>query len=988
MDNRRFGIFDEVKIGSGLALTAGDLILQTALSVDANRHARSDIAVILTSYVDLTLYNPNRDATPPSFATVSGVPAAVMGFVLNEAPLNAYVGFSPASIGYCPYDGNLLINNVAVVTIETATYNDTMRFMIDPQRMLLTISKNNNVILDSYDISAFGVQPWYFAATVSGEPGELGVNAVTGYTPFQHPLSGLTGFWIPKATIAPINLGNEPWMANKADARRHEKFAGDINAIAQLLEITDSVKLWTMGASAPADLGQGGSLQVQIDDPNDIYEHLLDDSVKGEDVDLFKTQQGGTFADGYQIWAGIFDSCEQDTRQTKQVFFRGPETRLAIAMIRSLFAPYADAGVAGKQRTVSDGVARNYTPDLEYAALVSTGLPSYAMSDAGITAIGRVRVNGVETFDYTFSTDNENINPGVAPTGEFTVETSSYGDVIDPDLPDLLSGDGHFESAGTLGGGLTYCTSGSSLSVATGSKSFTVITPFGSWFVTGSQIKAASRGTPAATMTGTVTSHSATGVVVNVTSVTGSGTHNDWNISGGQNQPTGWTGAGYGVNTLGAPGTGFPDNSNHWQIGGTAPNQYVTEENNAGGISWFYRPDNSITIKNGYSYGVRIKVLQNPYFGPVTEPVNGSVFDTPPNFLIFGYTPSVNIQFFDYKGQIVLNKDIPTSGPTSGYVVYEGVFTNNTGIDQPFVMGMNSNETVYGSAGNFTKLRFQYIELYELPALNTNIILSSPGFRKMAQGIVCDRGPLQRYEMSDTDGDAIDNTPRFTDGTIAPYTYGYHIAASDSAECDDQLDLLCASVNAVWWFDDIGDLRFAKWFKPENVADEDIDHICTSSDVVGEIIGYDDAAENLRTRCSGCKNYNPLQTADTNAVSTDDLPLTTRAQLAEEYQWTVTAGVNLAERYRISAQQGDPQPTILDRQPDGQDHIEEANDFYSVGRRFYVGMFVEPFGTQYQKMQTMNLTYGLKDFKNGKKVIIIGRTRSPTKDQSKLVLWG
>lgn len=966
MDNRRFGIFDEITIGAGLDLLAGDLIVQTRITVDAHRHARSDIAVILKSNCEFTHFNPNRDTVAPSFATVAGVPAVCYGIVLDGASVNTFVGEHPLSVGYCPYDGKILLGGSVILTVATSEFGETVSFFIDPQAMLLTISKGKKIIADSIDLSSFGVQAWHFAATVSGDPGELGVYVGNGYTPLRTRLSSVSGFWIPNTVIQQINLGNEPFMAKATDLRRHEKFYGDINAIAQQLEIVDSVNLPWWGASAPADLGSGGSLRVQVQDPKGKYDYLTDDAARGTEIDLFRTMIGGSFDDGYQIWQGIFDSCEQDTRQTKQVYFRGKETLLSSTMIRALFGPDADISVTGKPRSISDGVARNYTPELEYAALPDTGLPTYAMADAAITAIGIVRINGVPYLDYTISADNQNINPAAAPNGAFTVETTSYGDVIDPTLPDMLNGAGHFEATGTQGGG-DVCTSGSSLTIGTGSKTFAIASGFASIMVTGSQIVIKSIGTPTATFTGTVTSHASASVTVNVTSITGTGTHNDWHLHGGINQPTNWAGSGFP-----APFGG----GTHWQVGGSGSNKYIVEGQNASGVAWFYDDTTPITLLAGRSYGFKIKVLENPYYGLVHEPVNGVVYTTPPNQLIFGYIRGVNIEFFDYEGSgVPLNKTITTGGS----VIYTCVITNTTNVNKEFVFGMLCNEMVQGTAGITSQFRFQWFELYQLPALGTNEILTGPGFRRLAQGIVCDRGPLTRPEMSDDDGTLID--------TNKLYTYGYHVPSSDSPQCLDQLNLLCYSRNVVWFFDETGVLRFKEWFKPEDVADSDLDHILTASDVIGEVLVYNDLAENLTTRAVGCPNYTVLSAADTKDVSTDDLPLITRAQLQAPYQWTVTAGIKLAQAYR-NAVNVDPIKTMLDVRADGQDMIETANGFYQVARNFYVVNAVEEYPTQFKLMQKLKLTYDLPTLAAGTKTIICGRGRSPTTNRNKLILWG
>jgi hypothetical protein len=72
-------------------------------------------------------------------------------------------------------------------------------------------------------------------------------------------------------------------------------------------------------------------------------------------------------------------------------------------------------------------------------------------------------------------------------------------------------------------------TSTTSIIVGTGSQTFT--TQEGLAYLAGSRVKATATGSPSAWMEGLVTSYSGTTLIVNITSVSGSGTYADWNLS-------------------------------------------------------------------------------------------------------------------------------------------------------------------------------------------------------------------------------------------------------------------------------------------------------------------------------------------------------------------------------------------------------------------------------------------------------------------------
>lgn len=80
---------------------------------------------------------------------------------------------------------------------------------------------------------------------------------------------------------------------------------------------------------------------------------------------------------------------------------------------------------------------------------------------------------------------------------------------------------------GTIAG--YYATSATSLTIGTGSKTFT--TQAGLAYVVGARVRITSTGTPTAWMEGTIASYSGTSMTVTVDRVSGSGAHTDWALS-------------------------------------------------------------------------------------------------------------------------------------------------------------------------------------------------------------------------------------------------------------------------------------------------------------------------------------------------------------------------------------------------------------------------------------------------------------------------
>jgi hypothetical protein len=81
-----------------------------------------------------------------------------------------------------------------------------------------------------------------------------------------------------------------------------------------------------------------------------------------------------------------------------------------------------------------------------------------------------------------------------------------------------------------LGGATTNSTSTTSLAIGTGSKSLTLVES-GKAYIVGQYVIIASTASPSNNMVGQITSFSGTSLVVNVTTINGSGTISAWSIS-------------------------------------------------------------------------------------------------------------------------------------------------------------------------------------------------------------------------------------------------------------------------------------------------------------------------------------------------------------------------------------------------------------------------------------------------------------------------
>lgn len=270
--SQQFSRFDEVSIGASLALSFGDQILQTSANVDAHRLARSTIALALwPGYVECYLYSPS--GANPSLASVAGVPPATIGVVTASASLSNYVGADTNGYGWCPGDGKVYNNWSVIATFSPAAYNTYPGVSLDPVAGLLTFTVNGQPI---GSVNVPTGQTWYYAASVSGNPGDIAWWANSGQTlqRFFDQKSG--GWWQPSPTINPILVATEPFLTQSTDANPNIKYNGDVDRQNQPPKIERSVSVWTWGASAPPMMNSSSTQgQMRILDPDHLYDALI-----------------------------------------------------------------------------------------------------------------------------------------------------------------------------------------------------------------------------------------------------------------------------------------------------------------------------------------------------------------------------------------------------------------------------------------------------------------------------------------------------------------------------------------------------------------------------------------------------------------------------------------------------------------------------------------------------------------------------------------
>ena len=1022
--------FDQNAIGPGLTLSVNDTILQTSADVDEHRHARSQFGqASVKSAVEFYIYSPN--AVTPSLAPSSaGIPLLV-GIVYPGADLAKYVGEDAYGMGYCPGDGNVYQNGAVIETFATRALNSYIGVMVDFVALSITFymvkADGAMTTLGTLDIPA-ATDIWY-AATVSGNPGDLGIWANAGQTPLRS--RNLVGGWYHLGIgIEPLYLATEPYISSPTDLIPHFKYSGDMEWKESQIAISRGVRFWPWGPSAPT-VG-GSQIQFTINDPKKIYGDLMSEDIRDQLALFSRLPHNTTFdANAQAVFSAIIDKCEQPTDQTKVLHCKDKLVLLESQLIRAMFPPNADPSVAGKPRPMSLGICRTYSPSL-YEAL------SFAASDTPITGIGKLREQGKELaygIDATITPDAESFTRADAPAGKWTVETTDFGGSFDPGATDILNGDGDFGSVVSDGGG-TSATSHSSITIGTGAKVFATVadTTIPRYFQAGDTVTVSA--TSGNTMTGTVTSFISGTLTLSIASVTGSGTFDFWNISnpasahsnssaalttgaktfaissfagfnttfvigsaitltasGGSLTGTvvspGYTAGNVHVNITSTAGAGGPYSSwsivggqgqpHNWigfggyptdpgsiifQVKGTSPNKYVEQEQYQEAVYGIRHA--TLIINPGQTIAFEVDVKLNPLYGSGFTDTSGKPIVVAPALLAFGGIPS----FSAFKSTEWTRFSVPNVG------AFRGTFTNTDSKPRPLCLALICNEMTEGGGGRFSYLQLNSIKLIALPDLLTNVALSGPGLAVILRSLLIDHGPLEPGDYTNAGARIIDANG---------YQYGLHISPDDAPQVYACARLLLDSACADIYVDRSGFVLATQLIAPED--ETTVDGTLTENKIQGFLQPIPDLAENLTTRMSGCKNYDPYSESDFANVSQSDVPQLVRKQLEQPFQWTVTANAVLATRY-ASADNTKPLESQLDLQTDGQKEITRVCALYSVPRNFYVCTVFSPIGTQYDIGDVLLVTYPISGLETGRQLLVVGMTERPTDSTTQLVMWG
>lgn len=940
--------FDQNAIGDQLALSVKNTILETSVvGTDAHRLARSQFGLgdpKAKGKVEFYICSP--DASNPSLLSVSGVPPLCVGLVTAAASLSDFVGFDANGIGYCPGDGKVYANNAVVATFAASSYNSYITVLYDALNATVTWYANGTP-LGSATIAA---GTWYYAATVSGDPGALAIWANAGQVPAQWPMTVLGWFHLGTG-LDPTFVANEPYIAGAADVRPNQRYAGDLDRGSTRISIARSITPpWFFGPSKPSSVGGNTSIQIPLLDPNKIYEQFTTTDVRDQIVQLWRNTQGAAFSSAESLFVGIIDRCEQQTDQTKVLYANGKMALLQGQLIRPLFPPNADQTLAGKPWPFREGINRNYSP----TAYDTTNL-LFPATSTPVSGIGKIRDQGVELaygIDVSLTADGRSFSRTAPPKGKTLYETTTFGGSYSPSVTDLLAGDGVFGSTADSGGGKT-ATSSTSLAVATGSKAFNV--GAGKHFSNGSLVTATSRGS-GEFMSGTVTSYANPTLTINVTSVSGSGTHSDWDITGGVNQPANWIGGGGylgsdPVNTI-------------WQVKGTAPNEYVEQQQQADAVYWMQHA--TLTIAAGAFVAYEIVVKQAPWFG-MTKDTNGKPLATTPAQLVIGGDPTQNIQFAPWA-----KFSIPTA------TTYRGSFVNTMSITQPLVLGFLCNALIQGTGGVFSYLQLSSFKLIALPAITQNVLLLGPGLDWMLQRLFIQFGPLSLDDYDSSGAVAID--------TDTGYQCGLAYSENETPSCASAAQPLLDSFGASLYETRAGEIGTFRLTPPEDATA--IAGTLTVTNFSGYLIPTEDLAENLSSRAVGTRNVNPCTDSDFANVSLSQVPQIVRNLLKASFQTSCVAGVVLAGKYSAYANNAAPLQTCLDLAADVQAEITRVNSLYVSPRHFYVGTVFSPPGTLYEIGQVWNVIYPTGVLTAGQQLVIIAVDEQPTEELTTLTFWG
>lgn len=441
LTRRQYGQFDEVNIGASLVLSFGDQIVQTSATVDAHRIARSNFAQNqFVSYIEFYLYSP--DGSKPSLSTVGGVPPVSLGIVTSSAALNKYCGEDTHGFGLAP-DGKWYNNGSGTSLGTTFTYGDYIGALVDPVSATIQFYKNGAAIGSPVTITSS--ETWYFAATVSGDAGKIGVWANAGQTPMRFS-SGID-WWQPITSIAPLFLATEPYITASTDALANQKYNGDIERMQSPPSFKRAALFWPWGSSCPVQ--KGGQSQITILDPNHAYDSaLLESDVRDLPIALSRLAIGAAASTAEGVTQMVIDHVTAETDQTKTLVCSDMLVMLQAQMTRPLFPPDVDASVALRPRPDAWGICRTFVPPLYNATS-----RDYAIGDASISAFGKVRVQGKQIVygtDFSLTSDGAGIELAADPSGKLTAETSTFGTAFDPGATDYLGGLGDFSTESSL----------------------------------------------------------------------------------------------------------------------------------------------------------------------------------------------------------------------------------------------------------------------------------------------------------------------------------------------------------------------------------------------------------------------------------------------------------------------------------------------------------------------------------------------------------
>jgi len=957
--------FSENCIGTGLTLTNDDSYLTidaNQLSLDLHRMCRSEYGVAtIRSSVEMYAWTPSG----------SGIASNVVTGIVNQlADPAKTVGEDANGYGFNWGGGKLRNNNVVVATFTPVALNSFVTIALDPNTGGLNIIANG-VLLGSYNIGAGGTTLWFYAASLAGSTSDLSVWANAGQTPFRYNAN--TDGWLhARSGITPFYIATEPFIAAPSDTVPNRKYYGDLDrsGAAGAMKTGRFLNFWPWGSSKPSGMGSGNKTQIPINDPlhSSKYTQLMTLDIRDQLVNIARVAQGGTVAQQEPMFIGLIDHCEQISAQQKMLYCTDLTGLLQQQPYRPVYPPNVyDSTLAGLPYPMNFGINRTFLCDVYDS---STTPILYRAGDTVIAAVGKSRDAGKEQalgIDYFASSDGLGFTRNTAPAGKNTYETTDYGGTITSTSTDALNGDGVFATNQGTMGYQGYAASTTSMTVATGTgKAFTLTGAPGlsKQFTNGSQVQAYSTGSGAA-MIGTVTSYN-TGtsvLTINCTSISGTGTHTDWRIDGGVNQPTGWTCDG-----------GYFSQDNKNTVCQVQGGHFVRQANSPTVASTLYTmKHNTFTVAAGQSIAVQVVLAGVPYNGPGVDAQGNPITITPGKIMIGGWPAA------DQNGTILFQNWGMIDTPAAG--TYTLTVTNNASVAMPFVLGMLTSSVIQGSGNIFSYFDITSIKAATLPSILSNVTLSGPPLDTILQQVVINHGPFGMSTYDQASAQAID--------AATGYVYGIHVKSTETPNLDAMVKAILTSCTADRFTTRGGKLSFTRLIAPESYTGSIAGSLVDSDLVEGSALEpWPDLAENLSTRMSGCLNIDKYTDADFANVSLNDVPQVVRELLKKDYQWTVTSNTPVSPKYNY-AQKVKPISTCFDRQADGQAEISRVCGIYASPRNFYKGDFFTDIGRVYELGQVWNVTNTQVDtLVSGQNLLLVGIEDSPTEGKATLYFWG